>query len=201
MVSAILYIYSTYHPRECTQPLFKHWYPTLLFVIHIYQLIEYLLRLYTAKYYLQTSFIVQNIYEIITIFPYLITVLFIKDPTHYAIFFSRMLDLIRIMSIRRLVRHVDDDINRELGFIIVGVSSLIIFFSGYIQLIENYYTYLDPEPAIDFFESLFFILTTISTIGYYSGILKYFIINFVFRCTIYCWKTKYYRLDSTRRYD
>jgi hypothetical protein len=81
----------------------------------------------------QYFFSFENIFEIITIFPYLILVSsFYNDPDNYSICFARMLDLLRIASLFRLSKHIETDINRELSYIVLGVSTLVIWFTGYI---------------------------------------------------------------------
>jgi hypothetical protein len=122
-VSAItLYIYTTYYPYFYGRHIFHYWYPTLIFCIHGYFLIEYLLRLYSAKQFSIFFLSGINICEIASIFPYFILAISITDQYHYALYFARMLDLLRMVSLFRLSKHIENDINRELSIIVIGVS-------------------------------------------------------------------------------
>ena len=134
---ASLYIYSTYDPLSFAKPQWKHWYPIFLMFGHIYFLIEYLLKLYIAKNF--TSYIVtfENFMEFITIFPFIIVSQSISDPFNFWNLCVRMMDLLRISSLFRALKYIGNDINRELASIIIGALTLIIGFSGYIQIIEN----------------------------------------------------------------
>lgn len=117
--------------------MWSHWYPILLIIIHIYFLIEYLLKLYTAKNMQSYLLSLENFIDIVTIFPYLVITLSSDDPTFFWNFFVRMLDLLRILTLFRVLKHIEDDFSRELGKIIIGALALVIGLSGYLQLIEN----------------------------------------------------------------
>lgn len=60
----------------------------------------------------------ESIIDIVGGIPFLICTLSL-DNDHFANFFCRMLDLIRILSLFRLVNYIENDINRELSIICV----------------------------------------------------------------------------------
>jgi hypothetical protein len=43
-----------------------------------------------------------------------------------------MLDLLRLFTLFRLLKYIENDINREFANIIIGVLALVICYSGYI---------------------------------------------------------------------
>lgn len=113
--------------------MFTHWYPSFLFVAHVYFLIEYLLRLYTAKNISKYLTSLENLVEVTTIFPYLIVSLSVRNPIDFWNFFVRMLDILRILVFFRLLKYTENEISRELSRIIVG-GKIYIFISNNITL-------------------------------------------------------------------
>lgn len=111
--------------------MFDHWYPVLLLFTHIFFLIEFLFKIYVAKSFSKFIISMESIIDILTIFPYLIATLSMQDPTDFWYLFWRMLDLLRVLSLYRLLKYIENDINRELWKIILGVLSLVICFTGY----------------------------------------------------------------------
>lgn len=146
----------------------------MLLIAHIYFLIEYLLKLYIAKNFTNYLVSLENFLEIATIFPFLIISLSL-DPLNFWSFFVRMLDLLRVLTLIRALKYIENDINRELCRIIIGALALVIGFSGYIQLIENRedLTSGDLSNYQSFFDTFFFIMTTISIVGYYSPVTSF----------------------------
>lgn len=43
-----------------------------------------------------------------------------------------MLDLVRILTLLRVLKHIENDITRELGRIIIGALALVVGLSGYL---------------------------------------------------------------------
>ena len=72
VILAGLYIYSTFDPLNFAKRQWTHWYPIFLMIAHIYFLIEYLLRLLTAKNVTNYLISMENFFELLTIFPYII---------------------------------------------------------------------------------------------------------------------------------
>ena len=129
---AALYIASTYDPYYFAKPMFKHWYPILLLIVHIYFLIEYLLRLYTSKNFAKFILSLENLVELATILPYIIVSLSVDNPRNFWNYFVRMLDLLRILVLFRLLKYFANEISRELSRIIIGAAALVVGFTGYI---------------------------------------------------------------------
>ena len=62
-----LYIFFNNLPEQTTD---NKWYPNLLFAIHIYFAIEYLLKLYTAKNIQNFLLSIDNFIELATLLPF-----------------------------------------------------------------------------------------------------------------------------------
>ena len=86
-------------------------YPNFLIVAHLYFLIEYFIRLYTAKNFVNYLTSMESIIDLISVFPFLISTFATNDNTLFINFFCRMLDIIRILALLRLVHYIDNDIN------------------------------------------------------------------------------------------
>lgn len=117
IILVCFYIYSTYFPTEfCQQNLMApdgkiYAYPNFLIGAHLYFLIEYTIRLYTAKNFLGYLTSLESIIDLISVIPFLICTFAINDNTNFIIFFCRMLDIVRFLSLLRLVHYIDNDIN------------------------------------------------------------------------------------------
>lgn len=86
-----------------------------------------------------------------------------------------MLDVLRLVTLFRTLKYFEDDIARELARIMIGALLLTFGFSAYIQLIENREQLLtgDLQTYQSFFDTYFFMLTTISIVGYYSPVTSF----------------------------
>ena len=98
-----LYIVSTYKPNELIQENFRdafgkvHFYPNFLLGTHIYFLLEYLMKIYTAKSALSYLVKLDSLIDLTTTVPYIVSTLILSDNRHFIMFFCRMLDLFRIL--------------------------------------------------------------------------------------------------------
>lgn len=83
--------------------------------------------------------------------------------------------MLRIMTLFRALKYIENDINRELMRILIGALGLVLGFSGYIQLIENREELMSRDFTTyqSFFDTFFFIMTTISIVGYYSPVTSF----------------------------
>jgi hypothetical protein len=101
---ASLYIASTYKPNELGKPGLHdgHWYPILLLLSHIFFLLEFLMRVYAAEDFRKAILTMENIVNMITIFPFLIITYTISDAESRWRFFVRMIDLLRILVLLRI---------------------------------------------------------------------------------------------------
>jgi hypothetical protein len=124
-------------------------YPHLLLAVHFYFLIEYLIRLYTAKNFLTYLISTESIIEIVACIPFLIVTLSVRDNRNFYCFFFRMADLCRLLSLYRLTNYIENDINRDLSNIVIGVLAFVICFTGYIQMVENYMQKCDLDLIKD----------------------------------------------------
>ena len=117
-----------------------------------------------------------------SIFPFIIIFFTIDEVFSFWVLFSKMLDLLRISILFRLLKYTESDLSRELSKILIGgkpynfdtflALTLTLGFTGYIQLLENNAILFenDPRPYTNFFDNFFFIMTTISIVGYNSPV-------------------------------
>ncbi len=124
---ASLYIASTYKPNELGKQSLNdgHWYPILLLLSHIFFLLEFLMRIYAAEDFRKAIFTMENIVNMISIFPFLIITYTINDPESRWRFFVRMLDLLRILVLLRITQYIENELSRELVKILIGGKSFI----------------------------------------------------------------------------
>jgi cation transport ATPase len=101
---AAFYIASTYKPHELAKQTIQNgeWYAILLLLAHIFFLLEFMIRVYAAEDFRKFILTMENIVNIITIFPFLIITYTINDTTSRWRFFVRMLDLLRILVLLRV---------------------------------------------------------------------------------------------------
>lgn len=92
----------------------------------------------------------ENIVNMISIFPFLIITYTINDPESRWRFFVRMLDLLRILVLLRITQYIENELSRELVKILIGgkllpifynpynlAMALIVCFTGYIHWLEH----------------------------------------------------------------
>ena len=83
-----------------------------------------------------------------------------------------MLDMLRLFSIGHVLDLMKGEHGEKLGSIIMTVLALVISMTGVIQLVDNYSADAGlMDPTHSYGECFFFVMTTISTIGYESILL------------------------------
>jgi len=78
------------------------------------------MRVYAAEDFRKFIFTMENIVNMISIFPFLIITYTISDPESRWRFFVRMLDLLRILVLLRITQYIENELSRELVKIMVG---------------------------------------------------------------------------------
>jgi len=181
LAAVSLYIYATYYPREMLgKRVGESWYPVFNIVIHVYFLIEYLLRLYTAKNFSKYFLSVDSFVDLLTTFPYVVLNLAVTDIANFWLLLTKMLDLLRLMTINRVIKYIENDINKELSNIILTVLALVVVMAGFVQFVENQANPFNDEVLCledgicynKYHDTFFFIMITISVIGYNSNVVS-----------------------------
>lgn len=170
------YIYATYKPK--TILLLKvnsgHWYPIFSLTCHVFFLLEYILQLYVQKNFHNYILSRDSVVNFLTTVPYLIVVPLLEDFVSAALF-VKMLDLIRFMTLARIIDYNNEgsqNIMKSVSLIILRVICLVLVMSGIVRLWE---TIDKPEVVNEDFKFdrvIFFVMTTVSTIGYRSDIVS-----------------------------
>ena len=170
LICIVMYLWSTYDAYEFEDE--NHWWASANFFIHLYFLFEYGLTVITSNDYKKYLSSMDSIIDITSTVPFLIVKVSLGNPLSHtfnepAYIFVEYLDLLRITKVEGIFQHQDNDINRKLSSIVITVLSLVLITSGFVQLVEN----LDApggweDPVHDFHSMFYFIMTTVSTVGY-----------------------------------
>lgn len=143
------------------------------FVFYVAFLGDYLLHLFIAK---ERRFFIQSIdsvIEVITILPYFIVKVIMLDFfqssfDNLEVKIVAVISTLRIVKIDKLTNYIENVINRQLLNIGIIVMTLILTSAMILFTIESEYSGGDGSFAMTFNFSLYFVVTTISTLGYGS---------------------------------
>lgn len=185
VASCAVYIISTYYACSYHQ---SNSYLLFNLVTRIYFIIDFLLNIFISKRTKwKFSDIIYITIELITILPYFIIRIVSGFEENYIDFkyvFTLSLITIRIFRIEFLSKYISNEVTRKLYTIVSSIFSLLVIFSSIIQVVENFSTVgsyaffydqscipvLCQSPNSSIYSSFFFVMTTISTIGYFSNI-------------------------------
>lgn len=136
-------------------------------IFGLFFLIDYLLRLFIADS--RSKFLVSPIaiIDIITIVPALVTV--VGNPTGLGLIIELLvvLRVLRIVRINRFVlSYMDNEVNKKVAALITNLLTAVVFCSGIIFALENDYRRTYMEPLFMFHDVIYFVIVTISTVGY-----------------------------------
>jgi hypothetical protein len=183
VVCTILYIYSTYDVATFTNNSSVFWYNIFA---RIYFICDFTINMFSIKTENKISFYMYVFVEIVTSFPYIVLGLsmgMIADFTSDIYMITSSLVTLRIWRIEYLSKYIQSEVNRKLYTITCSIFSLLVFSTSFINVVENtqtvgqYWLFLTKDcdgPKCGYNDSwhssFFFIMTTISTLGYYSNI-------------------------------
>lgn len=112
VVLIIEYIYSTYDPA----PFANEIWGSMNTLIHIYFLLEWMVKLYSAKSLFDYSLSQESLIQLFSIMPYFILRLSVSslfdEITHPVIQFSNMLSLLRVLEFDRCRIYLDSEVNK-----------------------------------------------------------------------------------------
>jgi len=129
-MTCILYIYNTYNWMYFRGPQ-GWWYSLYLLVVHIYFLLDFCVRCFTANHFVPFLETFGSMIELLTTIPFGIMFLFAKFDNFWFRFFI-MTDLCRIYFNERLIRLIEGNMYREMLIILNNAVFLVIFASGLI---------------------------------------------------------------------
>jgi len=167
----VIYIVSTYYPKEKFEML-----DYIDYAVCSYYNAEYLLNLYLAQHRLLFMISVNNIVDLIT-----------SLPPYMAginnLVMKKIIELSRILRIIRLARYItkhfkynENEVTKHISIMIISALTLILIFTLIFRLVEidriNYiimnpdYENLSLVNQSQFHDFLYYIVVTLSTVGY-----------------------------------
>jgi len=171
LATFIIYIILTYYPKQNIDFL-----NYIDYAVCSYYNLEFLLNLYLAQHRLMFFISINNIVDLLTSFP----------PYFAGINISimrKIIELSRILRIIRLSRYVtkhfknnENEVTKHISIMIISALTLILFFTLIFRLVEIdriNYIILNPEyetlslaNQTQFHDFLYYIVVTLSTVGY-----------------------------------
>lgn len=103
--------------------------------------------------------------EIATSLPFCV-VFFLADINDFWYRFIMMMDPFRIYMQLRMINYIDAHITREVLYIINNAIFLVLACTSYIAFFENEATFPEVLALFTFQEALFFVMTSVSVVGY-----------------------------------
>jgi len=178
LLSVILvleYIYQTYDID-----LFDNLaWGTVSFIIHLYLLLDFLLRLYSSKYPKDFLTSTNGIVDILSNIPFLIVRVALSNPFHAHSYnltmrFANLLSILRILKLESYQRFVENEVNKQLVNILLTILTLILFAAGLEQLLQYAQVEYSSDPSYnmielshrDYHQFIFNIIVTVSTLGF-----------------------------------
>ena len=128
-----------------------------------------MLRVIIQEYVFRYLLTPESFVEIFSIFPFFISY-FLYGRNNSVVQFFIMMDMVRLLLLVRFTKLFKSEINRESAHIILGILSMCLIQSSFSQHIENVEGYkLSRDISFNsYFYNFWFMMTTISTVGYGS---------------------------------
>jgi hypothetical protein len=114
-----------------------------------------------------------SLIELFTTAPLLIAFTLLETNS-YTVQFLIMMDNFRLFLFDRFTKNIESELNREVVSIVIKIVFINWVMAAFIQFVENDYQYAlsQYENQAEFFDSYFFIMTTVSTVGYGSSVVS-----------------------------
>ncbi len=167
----VIYVISTYYPKN------KFEFLTYIdYFVCSYYNAEYLLNVYLAQHRFIFIISINNIVDLITSLPP-----YMASIDHLVL--KKMIEISRILRIIRLARYItkyfksnENEVTKHISIMIISTFTLILIFTLVFRLVEidriNYFI-LNPDyetislvNQTQFHDFLYYIVVTISTVGY-----------------------------------
>lgn len=171
-----IYIYSTYHPLEfaSNQLIMVKVYNIYAFIASFYFLFQFALTYNPSSIFSMPK--ISDIIEVATTVPYIVVALYYgilnNDFEKVFIMTTRMIVMFRLFLLDKYMEWLVSEHTLKVAGILMTIIGLVMCIAGIIQMIENYmlpggFNY----PVHEFHNVFFFVMTTVSTIGYGSSIV------------------------------
>ena len=182
----VIYILTTYKPNL----ILRHQFAFFIFnfLSRIYFFLDFILDICTGIIDFSLKYFSNFLIEIISLLPYFFSRIFIgmeEDLISNSHMITSSFISIRLFNFLNYSKFIKSDVNRELYNIMTSIFCLLITSSILINVIENtqtignYWLFLERDcndsyncngTNDSFHSSLFFVMTTVAIIGYYSTI-------------------------------
>jgi len=142
-------------------------------------LVLFFLHFFSAQKKLSFLFSLSTFVEMLTIVPGFLDQYLFKigeydlnsaSPVMKIMVFMRLLRIFRLERISRLLTFVESEILRQVYSMALSVLSIVYFASGLMHLVENSREFWPSNAGAfverDFFEAIYLVVTTITTVGY-----------------------------------
>ncbi|CAI2372794.1 unnamed protein product [Moneuplotes crassus] len=166
-IISAFYFYSTYEPHRFEKGQFD-WFNYFSFLSHFYLFIEFILRMYVCKDIMASLLSMGSFLDFMTTFPYIVVHLSYgitsNDYDNAAVSLTKMFDTWRLFSLYKFLKYVEDEDNRKLLNNCHTIFCLVICYSALLDVVE--------DPNQPYHHTFFFVMTTISIIGYGHGMIS-----------------------------
>ena len=159
--------------KECNGEHHTWYYYIVLPIAHVYFLLEFVLRACVQKYQSKFLMTLDSFLEIMTTVPYLLSFISFGDSSFILQFFI-MFDQARLFLYNRYTKNIQNEVSKEQIQISLNVFFITWVMSFFTQFVENHYDYNHGFFTLmkSFHDTFFFMMTTISTVGYGSTIIS-----------------------------
>lgn len=133
---------------------------------------DYFFQLLIAPSKFDQVFSFDSIVDVVTIVPIFFTygapVLYTYHVQYYILFIEmiRVARLLRLLRVRRLIDHIDIETKREILKIFIWSLTIVQVTAELFRIVENIYLEKNWEPPLDFTDAFYFIVVTLTTVGY-----------------------------------
>lgn len=136
-------------------------------MVHVYFVLDYIIRLMAAEQTIRFLTSGDSILEVLTSVPFVILYP-MYDINNWYLRFFMMLDPFRLLLGNRAINYIDQEITRPMLIILNKAVFLVVSSSAYIQFFESNEDYPNVPVNFTFRNTLFFIMTSVSVVGYGS---------------------------------
>mmetsp|Transcript_35513 Transcript_35513/g.56844 ORF Transcript_35513/g.56844 Transcript_35513/m.56844 type:complete len:1108 (+) Transcript_35513:2139-5462(+) len=168
VLSCALVVMEMYNTNE--------WLDSSDLLICFFFLFDYLLRLYLADSRCTQVLSSQAIVDLLTILPTFIelyfdigsiddykvddTLFIVKEITLYYI------RILRLLRLRRLLTYAKSEQKKEIGLVVLNLITALVLVAAILFSVENHFRQWYREPTLEFHEIMYFLVVTLSTVGY-----------------------------------
>ncbi|GBG26292.1 Calcium-activated potassium channel subunit alpha-1 [Hondaea fermentalgiana] len=160
-VSCVLYVWETYDSDQ------KKLFETIDLAFCAFFIADYILRVFLADNRLKYIRSPMASIDLLTLVP--VVFAFVTISTNFALLYQliRVLRVLRIVRINRFIlSNATSEISQQLTMLVTTVVTAAFFCAGIVHIFENDYRESHHLATLEFHEACYFVVVTISTVGY-----------------------------------